>query len=71
VPRSRPVTGENTKVEERGYGQTIYTVILPFRQKRRLVGMEIQHKGTTIGLAKYQKQDRETVVQNPILILKE
>ena len=71
MPRARPVTGENTKIEQRGYDQTIYTEILLFSQKGRLVGIGIQRKETTIGLAKYQKRDRDTVVQNPILILKE
>ena len=70
VPRWRPVIGENSKIEERGYDQIIYTVILPFSQRRGLVGMEIQRKGVAFGLAEYEKQDRETVAPNPILIVK-
>ena len=71
MPRWRPVTGEDSKIEERGYDQIIYTVILPFSQRRGLVGMEIQREGTAYRLAKYQKQDRETIVPNPILIVKD
>ena len=32
--------------------------------------MEIQRKGVAFGLAEYEKQDRETVAPNPILIVK-